>query len=79
MDALVEDTLSFCYEKFRTEGVDLVSDLQPKLEINVRPYQISQVLLNLLNNAFDAVLASKLRKVTIQAERRNDGVEIGCF
>lgn len=77
VEALVEDTLTFCYEKFRTEGVELVSTLEPQLEIRVRAYQISQVLLNLLNNAFDAVMISKtVKKITIEAQKRNGGIEI---
>lgn|GEM_PF-1792283 len=76
VEALVEDTLAFCHEKFRTEGVHLETFLQPQLFISCRPYQIAQVLLNLLNNALDAVSSSRLKKVTIEGRARDQGVEI---
>lgn len=54
---LVEDTLELCKERFDKFGVELrVSmDRTCDLEIEARPSQITQVLLNLLGNAFDAV------------------------
>jgi C4-dicarboxylate-specific signal transduction histidine kinase len=42
--------------RFRDSGVRLiVSDFQENLLLECRPSQICEVLLNLLNNAFDAV------------------------
>lgn len=73
---MIDDTLSFCSEKFKSEGVELVLQVDPDLKFRGRPYQISQVLLNLLNNAMDAVRASQNKKVTIQAVTRNGGVEL---
>ncbi|WP_374079643.1 ATP-binding protein [Bdellovibrio bacteriovorus] len=76
VEALIDDTMAFCSEKFHSEGVEVVISLEPQLIVNVRPYQISQVLLNMLNNALDAVLASRIKKVTIEAQKRNGGIEI---
>lgn len=76
VEAIVEDTLAFCADKFKGEGIELVSRLEPHLEVVVRPYQISQVLLNLLNNAADAVAGCAERRVVIEAAARNNGVEI---
>lgn len=76
VEAIVEDTLAFCADKFKSEGIDLVSRLEPHLEVFVRPYQISQVLLNLLNNAADAVAGCPERRVVIETAARNNGVEI---
>lgn len=76
VEALIDDTMAFCHEKFRSEGVEVAISLEPQLVVSVRPYQISQVLLNMLNNALDAVLTSKVKKVTIEAQKRNGGIEI---
>lgn len=76
IESLVDDTLAFCHERFKLEGVELSAVLEPQLKIKARSYQISQVLLNLLNNALDAVQSSKLKKVVIEAHRNKDGVEI---
>ncbi|UXR63871.1 ATP-binding protein [Bdellovibrio bacteriovorus] len=76
VEAIVEDTLAFCADKFKSEGIELVTRLEPHLEVFVRPYQISQVLLNLLNNAADAVAGCSERRVVIEAAARKNGVEI---
>lgn len=54
--AIIEDTFAFCGEKLKHRGVDLrieASDPDPRIEC--RATQISQVLMNLIGNAADAV------------------------
>lgn len=55
MGSLIEETMIFCQEKFRTHGVEV--RISGDLELGVRciPEQIGQVILNLLNNAYDAI------------------------
>ncbi len=54
---ILRETLSFCEERFRNNRVPLtVKPFDENLELDCRSVQISQVLLNLLNNAFDAVV-----------------------
>lgn len=64
---LVEDALKLCRERFDKYGVDLrVSlDASSELEIKARPSQITQVLLNLLGNSFDAVEKSSEKWVEL--------------
>jgi signal transduction histidine kinase len=53
---VIQDTLVFCEQRFRVSGVPLRVDAPGlEAEIHCRPVQLSQVLLNLLNNAYDAV------------------------
>jgi len=54
--SLIEDTLVFCQDKINTQGIKLsLAVIAPDLTLSCRATQISQVLLNLLNNARDAV------------------------
>ncbi len=56
IDTIVNDTLSFCRERILNHSVSLrIPETVPTLEITCRATQISQVLLNLLNNSFDAI------------------------
>lgn len=55
IDSLIEETLSLCQERFRTTGVLLSFETNYHGDILCRGTQISQVLINLLNNAYDAV------------------------
>jgi two-component system sensor histidine kinase HydH len=53
---LIDETLSFCGQKLAHTGTILtISPYDSRLTIPMRPGEISQVLLNLLNNANDAL------------------------
>ena len=53
---IVEETLEMCRERFRSMSVKLIlPEIDPELKVVCREVQIAQVLLNLLQNAFDAV------------------------
>lgn len=52
---ILSETLELCYERFRNDGVEIRIDCESNFEVNSRQAQISQVLINLLNNSFDAI------------------------
>jgi PAS domain S-box-containing protein len=52
---IFEGTLELCRERFHESGIALEINSPFEIILSCRPTQISQVLLNLLNNAFDAV------------------------
>jgi PAS domain S-box-containing protein len=74
---IVEETLEVCAERFKFHRVNLqVSDIDPVLTVPCREVQIGQVLLNLLQNAFDAVAEQTgERWVRLAALLRDDAVE----
>lgn len=74
---VIEDTLLLCGEKFKSHGVDLRVTCDPiDLSLECRPTEISQVLLNLLNNAFDAVAENPSSWIALQAFRDHQFAEI---
>lgn len=64
---IVDDTLTFCYERFRQHGVKLNIHVPPEITLECRAIQISQLLLNLLNNAFDAIQGQKEKWIDLEA------------
>lgn len=62
----VDETLSLCSERFKNAQVRVEFSAQEDAEVNVVPTQLSQVLLNLLNNSYDAI--SDLDDKWIQVE-----------
>lgn len=63
---LIEHALDISSEKFKATGVTLqIGDTTPAMIVNCRPVQMTQVLINLLTNAHDAVLESEVKHVQV--------------
>ncbi|MGZ3656867.1 MAG: PAS domain-containing sensor histidine kinase, partial [Bdellovibrionota bacterium] len=68
--SVLDETLDLCGERFRNYGVKVEVDCPADVFCDCRGVQISQVLLNLLINAYDAIqnLPERWIKVKISAE-----------
>jgi signal transduction histidine kinase len=74
---IVNDTLDFCQERFRHHGIKLKVDPIPEnLTLDCRAVQLSEVLLNLLNNAHDAVKELAVRWVSLEVTEEGDLIKI---
>jgi len=74
---MLEETLSLCRERIRHRGIKLEEKLDAgDLELRCHPTQISQVVLNLLHNACDAVVPLYDRWIRIACGRTAEGCEI---
>jgi len=75
--AIVGDTVELCAERFRQHTIELlVEPIAADLYADCRSVQISQVLLNLLSNAHDAVEGAPQRRVRILADADDREVRI---
>ncbi|MEN9722631.1 MAG: hypothetical protein RJB38_617 [Pseudomonadota bacterium] len=54
LSQILEDTLSVCATRFKNSGIELRQQVDD-FQLLCRPVQIGQILLNLLNNAVDAI------------------------
>ncbi|MEA9356058.1 ATP-binding protein [Bacteriovorax sp. PP10] len=78
-DHLIDDILSFCKERLKHHSITLIKDeLDPNLVFEGRQIEISQVILNLLNNAIDAVdpLPGDNKWIRISAKNNGSFLEI---
>ena len=66
---LVDQTVMFCNERFRANDINLTVTGETGNETLCYPVQISQVVINLLNNAFEAVKLLPERWVRVQIEQ----------
>lgn len=73
--ALVEETISFCQERFQNAGVELRVKLDYEGVLVCRGTEISQVLLNLITNAFDAVQELSTRWVEVHTREFGSFIE----
>jgi signal transduction histidine kinase len=76
---LVNETMNFCQEKIRAHDVTLSVNMAVDAKVSCVPEQISQVILNLVNNAYDAIGELKEREqktITLETAIRGDRVEL---
>lgn len=73
---IVAETLEICRAKFKANNVELfLPQAIPNVNVPCREVQIAQALLNLLQNAFDAVVDREgERWVRLEVERRDSSV-----
>jgi len=73
---IIEDTLELCGERFKYHSIALTVDIQTDPLIHCRPLQITQVIMNLLCNAYDAVYERQERWVKVQVTEDDTKVTI---
>lgn len=74
---IVTETLVFCGERFKHHHIQFsTSYSEENISINCKPSQISQILLNLLNNAFDAIEVLPEKWIKLDVIRVNGKVLI---
>ncbi|CAN5491727.1 PAS domain S-box protein [soil metagenome] len=73
---IVEDTLELCRERFKNHEIDVRARCANDVGIECRPSQISQVLMNLLSNAYDAVETMSERWVAVDVSLHEQMVRI---
>ena len=77
---IIRETFDLCEPRFRHHSTRLILDGLPiKLEIKCRPGQLSQVLVNLINNAFDAIQKLEERWVRVQVKDESDLVTVSVI
>jgi C4-dicarboxylate-specific signal transduction histidine kinase len=80
---IIDETLDLCYARFESNGIFLKLNILDEEVLNEEVLcnfvQIEQVLLSLLNNAFDAVSTLDERWVELRVEKNNDFIEISII
>ena len=77
LEEILEDTLSFCQERFKLRSVVLrLPRDAAALKLECRGTEIAQVLLNLLNNALDAIETLPEKWIEIVGKDAGDFIEL---
>ncbi len=76
---IIEETLVLCGERLHQHGITVTSKIPEDAIIVCNPTQISQVLLNLLNNAHDAVFKTQYPWIRVEVEKQMDQVLISVI
>ncbi|MEO0336083.1 MAG: ATP-binding protein [Pseudomonadota bacterium] len=74
---LISDVLGICEEKAKKLKIDIdVSNVQDDVRLECREAEIGQVLVNLINNAFDAIADLEHRSLVFETKSDGDFVTI---
>ncbi len=74
---VIQDTVHLCAHRFQMQDIELqVEPIPADIYIECRGTQISQLIVNLLSNAFDAVAKASIRRVRVMTEVANGEVRI---
>ncbi len=77
LKAIIDETIPLCQSRFTQAGVMLkLGTVDESLRINCRSTEISQIILNLLGNAFDAVESYKEKWVQLDVVEYNQFFDI---
>ncbi len=73
---LVEEAVGLCNARMRDHGVELAVDVASDARVRGRSVELEQVLVNLLNNAIDAVRDSDRRRIRVHVVDDAESVRI---
>ncbi len=77
IDEIINDTLDLCSQRFENNGILLTVEVaNKKTELFCIPHQIVQILVNLLNNAYDVVIDATEKWVKILVRQTGNFLEI---
>ena len=76
---IVESTLNLCQEKFNSRGIKVQVKIPSNFKLYCREVQISQVLLNLLNNAYEAAKNSETPIIKLEVVKRDEYAEFSVI
>jgi C4-dicarboxylate-specific signal transduction histidine kinase len=75
--SIVDETLALCESKLKSENIDIdATSIPADLSCVCRAVQISQVLINLINNAVDAIRDLPEKWIRIEASLQGGWIEI---
>ncbi|MEA9357989.1 ATP-binding protein [Bacteriovorax sp. PP10] len=77
LDKILSETLEMCFERFKHGEIALQTTNTVTAKILCRESQISQVFLNLLNNAFDAVTENEVKEKWVRLQVEEDKTASG--
>lgn len=80
LNEVLKDVIGISKEKFKSAGIDFESSfLKDDIPLHGGSVQIGQVIINLLNNAFDAAKESDTPAIEIRTERLENQIRLQIF
>ena len=77
--SIIADTMALCGQKMIRANIVVTVDLEPDLNLDCRSGQICQILMNLLQNASDAVAHCEHKRIDIKAYHENSKIFLKVY
>ncbi|MGE3609982.1 MAG: sensor histidine kinase [Bacteriovoracaceae bacterium] len=71
---IISECLDLCKEKINKREIELKIKIRNDIKVLCRPQQISQIIINLISNSYDALANASVRWIEIAAETNLDSV-----
>jgi C4-dicarboxylate-specific signal transduction histidine kinase len=76
LERIINESLLLCENRIHNESTSLNIDFIPNAELKCHAYQIIQILINLINNSFDATTHLEEKWIHISFETNEDFIKI---
>lgn len=76
LENIINSALDVCREKLKNSQVEIRIDKIPEVNLHCREVQLGQVLINLINNSYDAIESLKEKWIEIKFENVQDKIKI---
>ena len=76
LSQILNDTLVLCRERIKGSGVSIRAPEMMQIRVECRPSQISQIIMNMIGNAFDAIETLKDKWIEIRLEKVSSRVKL---
>ncbi|MBC7741776.1 MAG: PAS domain-containing sensor histidine kinase [Bdellovibrionaceae bacterium] len=79
-NTILTDLTDLFSEKFQSHGIQFtINNYDQNISFECRSHEIMQILVNLLNNSFDAVLGKDKKWIRIDVQKKNSEIEISII
>lgn len=76
LTTIIEDTMQLCAQKISDHDIDISLNGRIDIQLTCRPEQISQVLVNIINNAVDAICSLDKKWIKIDVVERDGNCSV---
>lgn len=78
--SVIDTSLDFCRARLESKNIRFkVAEVPNEWSIRGRPTQLSEVMLNVLNNSFDAVITESEQWIEVQVEADDEWIELSVL
>lgn len=76
LEQIINNTINLCAQKFKQNKIEVNTKICPSIKIQCQYVGLSQIIMNLMNNSFDAILREEKKWIKIESQITDKGINI---